>query len=242
MPKNSRKPPTRRGRKPPTQIAMRVPRGPSVSTIYKFRRSTSALLGFNTDKGFTSSSGSVLYGNGMSLFFTLLDTWMTGSLGPQSSFAMPSVSEFVALFDRYRITDVNVKLVPSINTLNAFSTAIGTAPNTGLPIVQTAIDYDDATPPSSAGDLLQRADLRILRMDREHNLHVKPRFDAAIDSATGVTTGSSQTGWLATAGSGQNAKHFGRKFWAEPLTGGPGVQQGSFVMYIEYIMEFDVPR
>lgn len=200
------------------------------------------LLGFNSDKGFTNTSGSVLFGNGVSLFFTLNDVWLTGSLGAQSSYAVPNVAEFVALFDRYKLRQVNVKIVPSINTLNAFSTAIGTAPNTGLPIVQTAVDYDDAVPPNSAGDLLQRTDLKILRMDREHDLPVSPKFSAVVADTSGSSAGSIQSGWLTTTTTGQNARHYGRKFWAEPLTGGPGVQQGTFVMYVDYEMEFQMPR
>lgn len=219
-----------------------VPRGPTLATTYRFRRSTSALLGFNTDKGFTSSSGSVLYGNGISLFFTLTDVWLTGSLGPQSTFAVPNVAEFVALFDRFKLVNVKVRIIPSINTLNAFSTAIGTAPNTGLPIVQTAIDYDDAAPPSSAGDLLQRTDLKVLRMDKEHVLSVVPRFTVDAATTAGTSAGHTATGWLTTTTTGQSVRQYGRKFWAEPLTGGPGVQQGTFVMYVEYDMVFDMPR
>lgn len=176
------------------------------------------------------------------MFFTLNEVWLTGNTGTQSAYAIPSVAEFVALFDRFKLRKVNVKIVPSINTLNAFSTAIGTAPNTGLPIVQTAVDYDDSTAPTSAGDLLQRTDLKILRMDHQHDLPVVPRFTAVVADTAGSSAGSLQSGWLATSTAGQNVKHYGRKFWAEPLTGGPGVQQGTFVLYVDYEMEFQMPR
>lgn len=129
-----------------------------------------------------------------------------------------------------------------MNTMEATSTAIGTTPATGLPIIQTAVDYDDATPPVSASDLLQRTDLKVMRMDRETKLSVVPRFADMVDGAAGVTAGHTSTGWLTTSGNGQNTRHYGRKFWAEPLTGGPGVQQGIFVMYVEYDMSFDMPR
>jgi len=175
--------------------------------------------------------------------FTLLQSYLYGSSGQVITLSMPNVAEFVALFDRFKIDKVRVRFVPSINVQSAFSTAIGTSPSTGLPIVQTAVDYDDATPPTGVGDLLQRTDVRMLRFDREHVLDVAPRVSVgALDSNAAVSgSAQSRSPWLDTA-DGQNTIHFGRKFWSEQLTAAPGVQQGIIVIYIDYEMTFQVPR
>ncbi len=215
----------------------------SPTQVYKFRRSSSAVIGFNTYNGFTSTNGAVIYGNGLAMQFSLLQTYLYGSGGSTLTLALPNVAEFVALFDRFRIDKVRVRFVPSMNVQSAFSTAIGTAPATGLPIVQTAVDYDDAVAPTGAGDLLQRTDVRLLRFDKEHVLDVAPRVSLGALDSNAAVSGSAQarSPWLDTA-DGQNTCHFGRKFWAEPLTSAPGVQQGIVVIYVDYEMSFQVPR
>jgi len=211
--------------------------------VYKFKRSSTAVIGFNTYTGFTSSNGAIVYGNGIAMQFSLLQTYLYGSTGQILTLSLPNVAEFVALFDRFKIDRVRVRFVPSINVQSAFSTAIGTTPATGLPIIQTAVDYDDANAPTSAGDLLQRTDIKVLRFDREHVLDLAPRVALGALDSNAVVSGSAQarSPWLDTA-DGQNTNHYGRKFWAEPLTAAPGVQQGMVVIYVDYEMSFQVPR
>jgi len=211
--------------------------------IYRFRRSASAIIGFNSYTGFTSTNGAITYGQGVAFGFSLLQTYMYGSSGQIMTMSLPSVAEFVALFDRFRIDKVSVRIIPSINVQSAFASAIGTAPTTGLPVIQTAVDYDDANAPTAVGDLLQRTDVRLLRMDREQIFEVAPRVSIGALDSNAVVSGSAQARapWLDTS-DGQNTMHYGRKFWSEALTAAPGVQQGTIVLYVDYDLSFQVPR
>jgi hypothetical protein len=215
----------------------------SLATDYRFRRSVAFQLGVNTYTGFSNETGSLVYGQGLGFNFTLLSVNMFGTSGSSNNFAMPSAAEFVSLFDMFKIEKIKVRMVPSINVTQTSSSAIGTIPSTGLPIVQTAVDYDDSVPPSAQGDLLQRTDVKFLRLDREIELDVTPRWSAGANEAGNVVNGAAPSrGFLETTTNGQNVEHYGRKFWIERLTGSPGVQQGIIQFYVDYELTLRGPR
>jgi len=200
--------------------------------------------GVNAFKGLTDVTGATTIGQGVGIGVSLNNVVISGSYN--ITVATPSVSEFVALFDRFRITKFQVKIVPSINVQQTFAVPIGTAPNTGLPIMQSARDYDDINPPTLSTDLLQRSDVAIHRLDREAVFNLRPMYSivGANDAVTGGTSAGilGRNDFLDTTTAGQNVIWQGLKLWFEALTSSPGVNQGVLVWYFDMEYEFKTPR
>jgi hypothetical protein len=223
----------------------RVPRAPTISTVYRIKRSSSVLLGVNSFAGFTNTTGSTVYGLGLGIAFSLGNTYFYGSTGSNFTSALPNVSELVALFDRFKIERVKVKIVPSFNVLGAQVTAVGTVIGAALPIVQEAVDYDDANAPTSSGDLLQRTDTTIVRFDSTRTRTVKPKASLSASlgaGSTGVAVQSVGQNWIDTTAAGQDTIHYGLKYWSESMASTPGYQSGYLMVYVEYDLAFSVPR
>lgn len=235
-----------KARKSYAQGAPLVPRNKiTTDTVHRFRRSVNFLCGVNSYAGFTDISGSTVLGPGLGIGVSLLKVFFTGNSLTTSS-DVPSVTEFVSLFDRFRIRAVNVRIVPSFNNQDTTSNAAGTAPAVGLPIIQMARDYDDINAPSATTDLLQRTDFRAVRMDQVRKIAVQPMYSmsAANDAATGGTSPAvlGRRNFLDTTGDGQNTLWCGIKLFSETLTAAPGKQLGLLMFYVDIEYEFKTPR
>lgn len=242
---NTKQKKVRNGKRQNKNQQRSMPRSLSIATQYRFKRTSSTLLGINGAAGFTNNVGSTVYGLGLGIAFSLGNTYFYGSTGSNFSQAVPNVSEFVALFDRFKIDKVTVRIVPSINFSQSQTTAVGTAIGGGLPIVQEAKDYDDATAPTSSSDLLQRTDVKIVRFDQERSVTVKPRASMVSALGAGGSAAATQSPaevWYDTTTSGQDTVMYGLKYWSEALLTGAGFQTGYLMVYVEYDLVFSVPR
>jgi hypothetical protein len=226
------------------QGSSRVPRALTTNTIYRFSRTANTLIGVNSFAGFTNTTGSTVYGLGLGIGFSLGTTYFYGSTGSNFTATLPNVSEMVALFDRFKIERVTVRIVPSFNVLGAQVTAVGTAIGAAIPICQEAVDFDDANAPTSTGDLLQRNDLKIFRFDKERVRTLRPRASMAVSLGAGSTGVAAQStdNWIDTTAAGQDAIHYGLKYWTESMATTPGYQTGYLMVYVDYDLAFSVPR
>lgn len=87
-------------------------------------------------------------------------------------------TDFVSLFDRYKISGVKVKFIP-LTTQATVSSAV--------PMIAYAIDLDDASVPSSYAEINQKYNVHKKRLDKPCSIFIKPRIAQAIYS--GLTSG-----------------------------------------------------
>lgn len=216
----------------------RVPRS-LILRPHSFRRTNAIQLGVNSFSGFTSPSGSTIYGNGLSWCFQLQGTYVLGSTGNNSLVAMPNYAEFTSLFDQYRIKRVHVRMIASNNVSNATSTA-GTLVGSAIPLLQLATDFDDNVPPSASTQMMEREDTRYLPMDSNGPKHyqVQPKYKvaASVGGALASLAGAS-TSWLDT--NAADVQWFGTKLWMESQSSaGTQLQTGYIWLYFTYDYEF----
>ncbi len=216
----------------------RVPR--PLPRSYKFQRTTAFQFGYNSYAGFTSPSGSIVYGNGIALKYNLSQVLIIG--GVTVAAPLPNFTEFTALFDRYRVNNVRLRFHYSNNVANG-STVAGTLTGAALPSIQIANDYDDATPPPANTTLMERTNTKFWLLDtngpKSHS--VKPRFAMGVQNGGSFVTG-------ATGGNNfidcsfPNTDYFGTKLWCETQTSpATQLQLGYIWMYATYDLEFKDP-
>ncbi len=223
----------------------RIPRSIGTELIYPIRRTASQWFGVNSYTGFTNNIDSANYGNGLGIAFSLNNILLNGTSSGTFSTSVPNASEFVNLFDRFRIREVEITIVPSASVALSQSVAIGAYQTTVLPIVQWAHDYDDYSPPTSSNDLCQRNDVKFLRFDDITKLKCKPRLSSVVGIVGGVSTAGvaqSREEWCSTSSNGQDTIWNGIKLYSEPLATSPGVMVQNFYMYTTITFEFKTPR
>lgn len=215
------------------------PVGINANTIYRFKRATAFTLGYNGYSGFTSPNGGTIYGNGLGMAFTLAGLLFAGNVTGSGVSNMPNITEFQALFDEYRIENVEIRIIYTNNVSNT-SAALGTFQQVALPTMQSVFDEDDANPPTSGGDLLQMpASFYLFGSNGPYVRNIKPRPANALFTTTGikaVSTGTS-TQWMDTAVT--DIQQYGWKAFLEPMGSNTGtLQQGYFNFYVTYTLAF----
>lgn len=214
---------------------------PKMST-YKFTRTCAFQFGYNSYAGFTSPSGALVYGNGLGLKFQLSQMVLSGNFVTVTQ-ALPNYTEFTALFDRWRITNVRLKFHYSSNVANG-SAAPGTLTGVALPLIQIANDYDDAVPPASNTELLQRQNTKYWTLDstgpKTHS--VSPRILLAAENSGAFTSVAVDRGSFIDC-STPNTDNVGVKLWCETQTSAATqLQLGYIWVYATYDLEFKDPR
>lgn len=114
----------------------------------------------------------------------------------------PAFSDLVNLFDQYRILEVKVDFIMG-GTTN---------PLTGPPgIVFTAIDFNDATAPTSVNDLVQYESFQAVPVGQYFERVVRPRSAVAAYSGVFTSFGNVYGMWYDTASS--SVIHYGIKYF-----------------------------
>lgn len=187
----------------------------------------------NANSGFsyvlTNTTGEALTVSGAYLLYSLGTGGTSGealyaSCGLAFSIAdIPSVTDFSALFDMYRLNSVNVKLYHMASSANSESGAT-TLQQTNC-MVHSCIDYDDNTAfaASEAGllSMMERQDYKVKRgggggSGLVMNRTIRPRHLVVTNDAAGATTARSlapRRQWIDWAYTG--VPHFGIKFIIE---------------------------
>lgn len=124
---------------------------------------------------------------------------------------VPNNSEFTSLYDQYRINGIKWTLIPRGNTaeLTGAPPTVFQGQSTGI---FSAIDYDDATAPTSINQLCEYQNMKMTRATQMHSRYIKPRVNlqGITNAGTGAVGSTMNTrGWLDV--SQINVPHFGLK-------------------------------
>lgn len=150
---------------------------------------------------------------------------------------LPNYAEFTALYDLYRISAVKVTIVPSIvtNTVGASGTGGSISAVTyNLPMVYTAIDYNDTSNPASFDELMEYENCKITRGNQIHSRYFKPCYQSQLYESLS-TTGyqAKRGGWIATIDS--EVPHYSLKWGIEVPTNS---SSPFYTFYVTYYLKF----
>lgn len=208
--------------------------------IFRIQRTATWQCGYSPTNGFTSNTGSIIYGNGLGLAFCLSQIIGTGNLAnPGVMNNVPNYTEFSALFDYYRIRGVHIKVIYTNNVANSSSAVGAVAQPIALPTLQCVEDLDDGIAPLTDGELLQRSGVKLLTLGTNGpiDLFVQPRYADTIltDAAAQPAAVGNRSTWLDSNFPG--VQHYGYKFH---LTNWPAtpLQAGYFQFFFTYDLEF----
>jgi len=122
---------------------------------------------------------------------------------------LPNVTSYQTLFDAYRVTRMNIRIIPQFNS--ADQAAAGTSATGIMPIV-IARDQDDAVLPTSEAQLLTYGSSRQFMLDRIINYSIVPRTKTSADNSGTMFLESRLNQWIPT--DSHRVPHYGIKFWA----------------------------
>lgn len=109
---------------------------------------------------------------------------------------VPNSSEFVALYDCFKIRKVVVEIIPQYKTIMPSSNS---APGSTFPGIMSAIDYNDATTPVNVSELCQYNTFKQTRGGMVHKRVILPRYQLASNlSGTLTNIAESRQNWLNT--------------------------------------------
>lgn len=133
---------------------------------------------------------------------------------------LPNPTDITNFFDQYRILQVRVTLAPGALSANS--------------VVYSALDYDDASAPVTAADLLQNETCQITASGIFLHRDLVPCvLSATYQSA--VTTGYStrRQQWIDSANPA--VPHYGTKFYSPPVP--IGTEPNTWLMVAEYVIQ-----
>lgn len=170
--------------------------------------------------------------NGWSLTSASTDHNGTYQFGGAMQFQLDQVlnhSDFVLLFDRYKIKGVKVTFIP-LGQPSTNATTINLA-DTNYASIAVAVDSDDASLPTSWNEVAQKQDCKIRRLSKPLSVYIaNPKLAAA--TYDGVATAyTTKTGFLDMAK--QDVPHYGLKFYIRdcPLPAPPSGANGANVSF-----------
>lgn len=165
---------------------------------------------------------------------------ITGEQGLSFQFnlsALPNFAEFVNLFDRYRINGVKLRIMFLAN-----SNDTGTSNVLSIPVMHYINDIDDASPPTTENEILQKNFLKTRRLDTPFTYYLKPKATSEIfasASSTGYAVGKSM--WIDM--NSPNIPHFGFKAWINNGPSNPSTQVlGRLKIYATYYVALRDPQ
>lgn len=112
-----------------------------------------------------------------------------------------NVSSYIAVFDQYKITEIEVLIEPSVSEVNSNSADVGS--------YITAVDIDDDTPPATVAQLGPYTSSLMSKGTASHYHRWKPTIAIAAYSGAFTSYASTDSEWLDCASTG--IKHYGLK-------------------------------
>lgn len=157
------------------------------------------------------------------------------------------VTDFTALFDRYKLNMVKVTMMPLMNQAYGAVSTTGNVQTSTLPTLLTSIDYDDADIPFDSIDLLERQNCRSYRFDKPVTVTIKnPKMLLAVQQGDTTIT---QVAAATTSGkyldcADKSVNHFGFKFFIrDMLLPDYELNQNSLVrVRVKYFLSFKEPK
>lgn len=212
---------------------LRVPRSlRNPETIYPFKRTTQLVVQLDTTNGFVSGATT---GGGLGFGFTLTNLlFQINSV--KLSTSVPQSAEFTNLFDQFRISMVDIKMVWSCNLVNASAAGLF------APQLLCVVDNDDYDSPLSNQEMFQRPDHWVVQMGANGNTnnvrHIRIRKPRIAQSAyqAGATSSYAITSPFVNAAY-PNTEFYGAKLWFDRPVGS-ATNIGYLTFYVDYYLEF----
>lgn len=168
------------------------------------------------------------------------DADITGEQGFAFQFnmsALPNFSEFSNLFDRYKITGVKLRILFLANSIE-----IGSPTQYAIPVIHHCTDIDDANPPSTENEILQKNFVKTRRLDEPFTVFLRPKPTMEVFNSvttTGYAVGKSS--WIDMASSG--IPHYGWKAWVNNGQSSTSTQVlGRLKIYATYYVALRDPQ
>lgn len=135
---------------------------------------------------------------------------------------LPNVSEYVSLFDQFKLTGVKFKVMPKVSSIANTSNSMTL---TGFGQIITCLDFDDVTTPTNKDELLQYNNVKVSHPNRQHHRYFNPTMLSTI-YRVGLADAHSvmKCKWLDMAYT--DTPTYGLKMWIDgpqvnPLGGSP---------------------
>lgn len=133
-------------------------------------------------------------------------------------------TDWVAVYDQYRIVAVEISFSPIYNTI--------TKTVDGQGRLFTCIDYDDAAAPTGPNDVRRFDTCIVTNAYSPVTRRLVPRCADALYSGAFTSYGSSANRWIDCASPG--VQHYGVKAWVDPSTSVPTTYSVEIKMYLEF--------
>lgn len=145
---------------------------------------------------------------------------------------IPNVAEFTALYDQYKITGAKVVLTPALSE-GINSPLFGSTSTLGFSPVNSVIDYDDSTAPTSEAELLEYGSHKQTAPFKKHVRYLKPKVLQQIyQSSLSTAYRPISNQWLSTSSS-SSVPHYGIKYWiSAPNTPSGTAGSMTYKMYV----------
>ena len=141
-----------------------------------------------------------VYGNQISIYFDLLSVHMdlysaAGALVTQVEYSIPSVAEFVALYEDFKIDWVKIDCFSSME--NAFRAGSANDVPQNSALLYYVKDYNDADS-TSLTSIMQQQDVKIWQPGignsgtYHRNINIRPRANFVVANTAGAAGGTAQ--------------------------------------------------
>lgn len=167
-------------------------------------------------------------------------------VGGQMTFQLDDViqyTEFVQLYDRYKIDKVELTIMPLVNTSYTAQQTSGNQQSGTLPTMYYAVDYDDDSIPSSSIAVLQKSDAKVKRLADPFKITIRPKIATVVNAEGGnVVAGVSKPMFLNCTEDEVNFR--GLKFYIRDLNLPDGAAKLNNLIRVQarYTLSFKDPQ
>jgi len=200
--------------------------------VFRTRRSLVQNIGINQSLGWAAGGGTGSRDLTIQTALTSACFWLGGSIifNP----VLPSVGEFTALFDHYRIDRINVQAIFSNNESGV------NAPNTVLPILHIMTDYNSVNSQTQA-EYLQHPEMRSYQLGTGKTIRwsyvPRSRGDLLTDGEIVSTSANSKARqWIDT--SSPQVSHLGLRMYLDTIGKTNDVDIGNVQIIVTYELSF----
>lgn len=150
---------------------------------------------------------------------------------------LPGYTDFTNLYDRYRILKVEITFSCSWDSSDMTAQSVIGSPNMQLPLCVFAEDWDNVTPPTSIGNIMQHSEAKTFRLKGSQRFVVYPRPLNVTNSGLYADAGGSdgKPVWCSTDFAG--VEHFGVKLWMNNWQLGTGAVSPQCTMVCRYFLQ-----
>lgn len=142
---------------------------------------------------------------------------------------LPQYTQYIALYDQYKIMKVRVQY-RVLNNVNLATSAFPSGVLT-LGLIHSCVDSNDSTPPGSIQQIMNDSSYFVTKSNKDHIRTFTPKF---LTNVGGSAAAESSRGWLSC--DFPNVSHYALKTWFEP-----GIIPSGFTSYVvEPIITFYV--